>query len=402
MLIEHLNRRLLELDAAALRRRLRVAESPCEPLQAFEGEHGGEPLLAFCSNDYLGLAHHPGLATVLAEGARLWGTGSGASHLVSGHLRPHAQVEELLARWFEPHIPHARALLMCSGYMANLALMTALGDGSATLFCDKLNHASLIDGARLAEGEVKRYAHGRLDVLESQLAACTTPIKLIVTDAVFSMDGDIADLPALLKLAEKFDAWIVLDDAHGLGVLGLHGHGALEHFELRSERFICMGTLGKAAGVSGAFVAAHPAVIEWLVQKARSYIYTTAMPPALAHVLVASLKLIGGNEGRVRRARLLGLIEQLRTGLRTLVSVQPGWKLGESATAIQPLIVGDNETALNLSAALRRQGLYVPAMRPPTVPPGTARLRITLSAAHTPAQVQRLLQALAQAMGETP
>jgi 8-amino-7-oxononanoate synthase len=401
MLIEHINRRLLELDAAALRRRLRVAESPCEPQQAFEGEHGGEPLLAFCSNDYLGLAHHPALAQALAEGARLWGTGSGASHLVSGHMRPHAQVEELVARWFAPHIPHARALLMCSGYMANLALTTALGDGSATLFCDKLNHASLIDGARLADADVKRYAHGRLDVLAQQLGACTTPIKLIVTDAVFSMDGDIADLPALLQLAETHDAWLILDDAHGLGVLGEQGHGALEHFDLHSERLICMGTLGKAAGVSGAFVAAHPAIIEWLIQKARSFIYTTAMPPAVAHAILASLKLIESAEGRARRARLLGLIEQLRTGLRPLVALQPAWTLGDSATAIQPLIVGDNETALRLSMALRRQGLYVPAMRPPTVPAGTARLRITLSAAHTPAQVQRLLLALAQAMGET-
>ncbi|WP_298236300.1 8-amino-7-oxononanoate synthase [uncultured Azohydromonas sp.] len=400
MLIQHINRRLLELDAAALRRRLRTAESPCTPQQSFEGEQGGEPLLAFCSNDYLGLAHHPALIEAMAEGARRWGTGSGASHLVSGHMRPHAQVEELVARWFAPHIPHARALLMGSGFEANLALTTALGDGSATLFCDKLNHASLIDGARLAEGEVKRYAHGRLDVLAQQLAACTTPIKLIVTDAVFSMDGDIADLPGLLKLAEAHDAWLILDDAHGLGVLGESGHGSVEHFGLRSERLICMGTLGKAAGVSGAFVVAHPAIIEWLIQKARSFIYTTASSPALAHTLLASLKLIESPEGRARRARLLGLIEQLRTGLRALVEVQPGWKLGESPTAIQPLIVGDNDTALNLSAALRRRGLYVPAMRPPTVPVGTARLRITLSAGHTPAQVEQLLLALAQAMGE--
>ncbi len=400
MLIEHINRRLLELDAAALRRRLRTAESPCAPLQSFEGEHGGEPLLAFCSNDYLGLAHHPALIEAMAEGARRWGTGSGASHLVSGHMRPHAQVEELVARWFAPHIPHARALLMGSGFEANLALTTALGDGSATLFCDKLNHASLIDGARLAEAEVKRYAHGRLDVLAQQLAACTTPIKLIVTDAVFSMDGDIADLPGLLKLAEAHDAWLILDDAHGLGVLGESGHGSVEHFGLRSERLICMGTLGKAAGVSGAFVAAHPAVIEWLIQKARSFIYTTASSPALAHTLLASLKLIESPEGRARRARLQGLIEQLRTGLRALVDVQPGWKLCESHTAIQPLVVGDNDTALELSTALRRRGLYVPAIRPPTVPVGTARLRITLSAAHTPAQVEQLLLALAQVMGE--
>ena len=258
MLIEQLNRRLLDADAAALRRRLRVADSPCAPLQSFEGEQDGAPLLAFCSNDYLGLAHHPKLIEAMAEGACRWGTGSGASHLVSGHMRPHVEVEDLVARWFEPYIPHARALLMCSGYMANLALTTALGDSGATLFCDKLNHASLIDGARLADAEVQRYAHGRLDVLERQLQACTTPVKLIVTDAVFSMDGDVADLATLLALAEQYDAWMVLDDAHGLGVLGEQGHGTLEHFGLRSKRFIVVGTLGKAAGVAGAFVAAHP------------------------------------------------------------------------------------------------------------------------------------------------
>jgi 8-amino-7-oxononanoate synthase len=185
-----------------------------------------------------------------------------------------------------------------------------------------------------------------------------------------------------------------------VGVLGEQGHGSVEHFRLRSERLIVMGTLGKAAGVSGAFVAAHPAIIEWLIQKARSFIYTTAMSPAVAHAVLASLKLIETPEGRARRARLLGLIEQLRTGLKTLVAVQPAWKLGDSATAIQPLIVGDNDTALSLSAALRQRGLYVPAIRPPTVPVGTARLRITLSAAHTPAQVEQLLLALAQAMGE--
>jgi 8-amino-7-oxononanoate synthase len=315
-------------------------------------------------------------------------------------MRPHVEVEELVARWFEPYIPHARALLMCSGYMANLALTTALGDSGATLFCDKLNHASLIDGARLADAEVQRYAHGRLDVLERQLRACTTPVKLIVTDAVFSMDGDVADLPTLLALAEQYDAWIVLDDAHGLGVLGEQGHGTLEHFGLRSKRFIVMGTLGKAAGVAGAFVAAHRTIIEWLVQRARPYIYTTAMPPALAYTALASLRLVESEEGQQRRGQLQGLVGQLRKGLRALTGAQPSWVLGESFTAIQPLIVGDNDTALQLSAGLRRQGLYVPAMRPPTVAAGTARLRITLSAAHTPEQVRRLLDALAQAMGE--
>ncbi len=399
MLIDHINRQLLDIDAAALRRRRRVGESPCAPRQSWQDQ--GD-LLAFCSNDYLGLANHPALIDALAEGARLWGAGSGASHLVSGHTQAHAALESTLAQWLEPHIPGARALLFCSGYMANVALMTALGDEQATLLSDKLNHASLIDGALLAKAKLQRYPHGQLDALESQLRACTTPVKLIVTDAVFSMDGDVADLPALLRLAEQYEAWLVIDDAHGFGVLGAQGHGSLEHFGLCSERLICMGTLGKAAGVSGAFVAAHPVIVEWLVQRARPYIYTTAMPPALAHALGQALALIEGAEGVQRRGRLNELVAQLRTGLIPLADRHPGLSLPESFTPIQPLIVGDNARALALEAALQARGIRVPAIRPPTVPVGTARLRLTLSASHTAADVDQLLGALTDILNEEP
>lgn len=403
MLIDHLNRQLREREAQSLRRQRRTAVSPCAPRQWVSQNGGPErELLAFCSNDYLGLANHPALIEALAEGARRYGAGSGASHLISGHSQAHAALEQDLAAWLAPSIPNAQALYFCTGYMANLALLTALGDASATIFADKLNHASLVDGALLAKAPLQRYAHKNLAVLERQLAACTTPIKLIVTDAVFSMDGDLADLPALLALAERFDAWLIVDDAHGFGVLGAQGRGSLSHFNLSSERLICMGTLGKAAGVGGAFVAAHPTVIDWLVQSARPYIYTTAVPPALAHALRESLRLIGGEEGEQRRARLAQRITQLRTQLAELIAAQPalGWRLTDSATAIQPLIVGDNAAALALAAALDAQGLWVPAIRPPTVPVGTARLRITLSAAHSEADVLQLVDALALA-GQT-
>ena len=396
MLIEHLNRQLLELDAAALRRRRRTVLSPCAPSQQLQPS--GQ-LLAFCSNDYLGLANHPALIEALAEGARRHGAGSGASHLISGHSRAHAALEDDLAAWLAPSIPGARALSFCTGYMANLALLTALGDASATIFADKLNHASLIDGALLAKAAMQRYAHGNLAVLARQLERCTTPVKLIVTDAVFSMDGDLADLPGLLALAERHDAWLIVDDAHGFGVLGPQGRGSLAHFGLRSERLIVMGTLGKAAGLGGAFVAAHPTIIDWLVQAARAYIYTTAAPPAVAHGLRESLRLIGGEEGDRRRANLQQRIAQLRSGLTALTEAHPalGWHLADSATAIQPLIVGDNAAAMALAAALDAQGLWVPAIRPPTVPVGTARLRITLSATHSADDVQRLVQGLAHA-----
>lgn len=396
MLIEHLNRQLLERESQSLRRQRRVATSRCAPHQRMLHDGVERPMLAFCSNDYLGLAAHPALAAALAEGAARWGVGSGASHLISGHSQAHAELEADLARALAPFIPDANALLFGTGYLANLALLTALGDKRATVFADKLNHASLVDGGLLARAQMLRYAHGRLDVLEQQLQQCSTPIRLIVTDAVFSMDGDLADLPALLSLAERCDAWLIVDDAHGFGVLGSQGRGSLAHFGLRSERLIYMGTLGKAAGIAGAFVAAHPIIIHWLLQSARSYIYTTALPPAIAHALRVSLQIIGGEQGERRRAELCQRIEQLRSGLAELAMRRPslGWRLAASTTAIQPLIVGDNDRALALAEALDAQGLWVPAIRPPTVPAGTARLRITLSAAHTAEDVERLLASL--------
>ncbi len=402
MLIEHLNRRLQEREAQSLRRVRRTAESACAPHQRVSrpGDEGeARELLAFCSNDYLGLAAHPALAEALAEGARRYGAGSGASHLVSGHSRAHADLEAELAACLAPCIPGARALCFSTGYMANLAVLTALGDAQATIFSDQLNHASLIDGARLAAAGVWRYPHGRADVLAAQLEGCRTPVKLVVTDAVFSMDGDLAPLPELLALAERHDAWLVVDDAHGFGVLGEGGRGTLAHFGLRSERLVYVGTLGKAAGVAGAFVAAHAAVIDWLVQAGRSYIYTTAAPPAVAHATSASLRLIGGVVGEARRTHLLHLTALLRERLGAVVAAHPalGWRLGDSATAIQPLVVGGNDEALALAAALDAEGLWVPAIRPPTVPAGTARLRITLCAAHTDDDVERLAGALARA-----
>ncbi|TAH45156.1 MAG: 8-amino-7-oxononanoate synthase [Betaproteobacteria bacterium] len=396
MLLAHLNHRLREREAASLQRRRRIAETPCAPHQRVAGEGGARDMLSFCSNDYLGLANHPALIEALAEGARQWGAGSGASHLVSGHGRAHAVLEEELAAFLAPCIPGCEALSFCTGYMANLALLTTLGDGAATIFADKLNHASLIDAGLLAEAKMWRYPHNRADLLAARLAACDTPVKLIVTDAVFSMDGDLAPLPELLALAERHDAWLVVDDAHGFGVLGERGRGALAHFGLTSERFIYMGTLGKAAGIGGAFVAAHPTVIDALVQMARSYIYTTATPPALAHALRASIALIAGEEGARRRAHLQRLIALLRLRLQAITDRHPGlgWRLADSATAIQPLIVGDNGAALSLAAGLDACGLWVPAIRPPTVPANTARLRITLSAAHTVDDVERLCAAL--------
>ena len=385
-LIAAIDRKLDALAADSLVRKRRVTDGACAPRQRVDDRM----LLAFCSNDYLGLASHPVVIEALRAGATLYGAGSGASHLVSGHGRAHHVLEERLAEWMAPHLQQARALTLCTGYMANLAILTALGlDADATIFSEELNHASLIDGARLAKAGVTVYPHGDVDALEAQLKASTAATKIVVTDSVFSMDGNLAPLPALLAVCERHGAWLVVDDAHGFGVLGTNGRGALEHFGLRSPNLVYMGTLGKAAGVGGAFVAAHASVIELLVQRARPYIYTTACPPALAHALLASLDIIGGAEGESRRAHLAGLVRQLRESLDF-----QHWKLAASTTAIQPVIIGSNDAALRASAALHEQGLWVPAIRPPTVAPGTARLRVTLSAAHGIDDVAQLAQAL--------
>lgn len=343
----------------------------------------GASYLAFASNDYLGLANHPQLIAAAQAGAARWGVGAGSAHLVAGHSLAHERLERRLAEF--TGLPDA--LLFSTGYMANLAVITALLGRDDAVFADKLNHASLNDACLLARAEFKRYPHNDLQRLESLLAASPARRKLIVVDAVFSMDGDLAPLPQLLALAEAYDAWLYLDDAHGFGVLGEQGQGSLAHWQLRSPRLIYMATLGKAAGVAGAFVAGSTELIEWLVNKAHTYIYTTAQPPLLAEALLQSIDLI--EQESWRRERLAMLIDQLRQGCDGLP-----WRLMPSPTPIQPLLVGSSEAALALADGLRRQGIWVPAIRPPTVPDGQARLRISLSAAHTPDDVARLLAAL--------
>ncbi len=394
-LIEQIQVQLDALDAKSLRRRRRIADTACAPRVTVDGK----PMLAFCSNDYLGLAAHPKIVAALREGAEKYGVGSGASHLISGHSRAHAELEERLADFMSPYIPSVGALYFCTGYMANLAMLsglTALAGPDTVIFSESLNHASLIDGAKLSRAKVQVYPHGDVAALQALLEASDAPSKIVVTDSVFSMDGDLAPIPALLALCEQHNAWLVIDDAHGFGTLGEHGRGVLEHFNLRSQHVVYMGTLGKSAGVGGAFVAAHASVIDWLVQKARPYIYTTAAPPALAHALLTSLDIIGGEEGHARRLHLQELIAQLRRDLRL-----QRWTLMESITAVQPIIIGDNAESMRAAASLYQQGLWVPAIRPPTVQEGSARLRLTLSAAHTKDDVARVIEAI-NALEATP
>lgn len=372
----------LELNARTaqgLLRSRRTLASPQQPHLVVDGK----PYLSFCSNDYLGLANHPQLISALQRGAQEFGIGAGAAHLVSGHFAPHEQLEQALAAF----VGKPAAVLFSTGYMANLGVVQALAGRGDTVFADKLNHASLNDAMLLSRAVVKRYRHGDMAQLADLLSKTTSGRKLICTDAVFSMDGDFAPLAELLALAEQYDAWLLVDDAHGFGVVGEQGRGSLSHYGIGSPRIIYMATLGKAAGVSGAFVAAQQAVIDTLINSARSYVYTTATPPALSVALLESLRLIAG--GDELRAHLHQRIAQLKAGLAGLP-----WPLMPSDTAIQPLTVGENQAALDLSQALRERGIWVAAIRPPTVPEGTARLRITLSAAHNEADVSHLLEAL--------
>ncbi|ADE12813.1 8-amino-7-oxononanoate synthase [Sideroxydans lithotrophicus] len=371
-----------ELDrrvAQDLLRRRRTLDTPQSPHIVVDGK----PYLAFCSNDYLGLANHPQLIAALQQGAQHWGVGAGAAHLVNGHFGAHHRLEQQLAAF----AGKPAALLFSTGYMANLGVVQALVGKGDTVFADKLNHASLNDAMQLSRAETKRYRHGDMQQLSQLLAQTPSGRKLVITDAVFSMDGDIAPLQELLALCEQHDAWLYVDDAHGFGVLGEQGRGSLAQFGIASPRVIHMATLGKAAGVSGAFVAAEQVVIDTLVNHAHSYVYTTATPPALSVALSQSLELIA--RGDALRAHLQKLVAQLRGGLSGLP-----WQLMPSDTAIQPLLIGDNLQALQLSEALRERGIWVAAIRPPTVPQGTARLRITLSAAHGEADVSRLVGAL--------
>lgn len=370
---------LAELEASSLRRSRRVTSSPCAPRVLVDGRS----MTAFASNDYLGLANAPELIAAAREAAQRWGVGAGASPLVSGHTAAHDKLERRLAEF----TGFNAALSFSTGYLANLAVMPALLGRGDQIFADRLNHASLVDGALLSRATLSRYPHLDVAHLAGQLESSRAQRKLIVTDAVFSMDGDVAPLPQLLELAERHDAMLLVDDAHGFGVRGPQGRGSLAAAGLSSPRIILMGTLGKAAGVAGAFVAGSATLIEWLVQKARPYIFTTAAPPSQAETLVAAIDLI--ETADARRAHLSALIEMFAAGIE-----RQNWLSLPSSTPIQPVLVGDNSACLHLSHALWEAGYWVPAIRPPTVPAGSARLRVSLSAAHTGDQVASLLGAL--------
>ena len=384
-LLGHLEDQLASLSDQQLRRQLREVQTPTAPSLVVDGES----LTAFCSNDYLGLASDARVIESLREGALRYGAGSGASHLISGHSTAHVALEARLAEIQASHLINPRALFFSTGYMANLAVLTALAGKDADIFSEALNHASLIDGARLSRARVTIYTRDDLSALDRQLAASAATTKLVVTDSVFSMDGVIAPLPELLALCERHQAWLVVDDAHGFGVLGEQGAGVLQHFGLRSPQLVYIGTLGKAAGVAGAFVAAHATVIEWLVQRARTYIYTTATPPAIAHALLTSLEIISGSDGKARRQKLQTHIEQFHKALEL-----KRWRLLASETPIQAILIGANQQTVQAGESLRAQGLWVAAIRPPTVPKDTARLRVTLSAAHDSAQIATLAAAI--------
>jgi len=393
-LISELDNALEERATEGLRRERRVVESA----QGVRLRVDRREILNFGSNDYLGLAGDRRVVAAAQTGAARYGVGSGASHLISGHSTPHDTLERELAAWVAP-CNNARALLFSSGYLANLAIVTALVGRGDAVFADKLNHACLNDAALLSRADFVRYAHGDLKALAERLASSDARRKLIATDAVFSMDGDIAALGSLLELADKYDAWLAVDDAHGFGVLGdalaagrgNSGRGTLAMLGLASERIVYMATLGKAAGVAGAFVTAHEAVVETLIQTARSYIFTTAAPPMLSCALSASLALI--RDEPERRAHLFALIDRWRD----LATALP-WTTLPSATAIQPLILGANAEALRIGDALWKRDIWVPAIRPPTVPRGSARLRIAFSASHSAADLDLLAWALADAV----
>ncbi|QBM16266.1 8-amino-7-oxononanoate synthase [Marinobacter sp. JH2] len=364
---------------AGLYRTRRLVSGPQQP----ELTADGQALLSFCSNDYLGLANHPDNIEALKNALPETGLGGAASHLVCGHHDAHHRLEERLADFTQ----RSSALFFSTGYMANVGVISALVGRGDTVFSDRLNHASIIDGCILSRARVRRYAHGDVVALEAMLVE-TSGHKVVVTDGVFSMDGDVAPLKALAQVCKAHDALLVVDDAHGIGVLGPQGRGSVLSAGLSEDEVpVLIGTLGKAVGTSGAFVAGPAVLMDYLVQKARTYIYTTAMPPAMAAATCASLDLIEADDQR--RTHLNGLIARFREGAQAL-----GYELMPSYTPIQPIMIGGNEEALALSQTLERQGVMVTAIRPPTVPEGQARLRVTLSAAHNEEHVDRLLAAL--------
>ena len=381
-MIHQLKKELSERAEAGLQRQRRLLQSP----QKAHIVANGERLLSFSSNDYLGLANHPELIAAFQSAAVEAGVGGGASHLVTGHHEFHHEAEQALVDF----IGVPAGLLFSTGYMANMGVISALMGRDDAIFADKLNHASLNDAARLSRATLHRYAHQNLAQLEKLLKQSTAKRKLVVVDAVFSMDGDFAPVPELLSLCEQYDAYLLLDDAHGFGVLGKQGRGILNYFNVQSSRVIYMATLGKAAGVAGAFVGAHATIIDYLIQSAKTYIYTTASPPALAAALVKSVELM--RTDAERQQHLQSLIHLFKSELKL-----KKWQLMPSITAIQPLLVGSNQAALNLSEFLLSRGILVPAIRPPTVPKNTARLRVSISAGHTVEDIHQLMNALHEA-----
>jgi len=379
---DELRQGLAERKAQAQYRSRRITESAQGPLITV----AGRPVLNFCANDYLGLASHPRVMRACIDAVDKYGVGSGASHLISGHSHVHHQLEEALAEFTR----RPRALLFSTGYMANLGVISALLGRGDHVFEDRLNHASLLDAGILSRARLQRYQHNDINDLKQKLSTSKAKKKIVATDGVFSMDGDLAGLDILSEQAQRHNVTLMVDDAHGLGVLGERGGGVVEHYGLGIEQVpILMGTLGKAFGSFGAFVAGSEALVETLIQQARSYIYTTAMPPAIAAATLASLRL--AEQESWRREKLISLIQRFRVGAQQL-----GLPLMDSSTAIQPLLVGENRKAIQLSEALLSAGIMVGAIRPPTVPEATARLRITLSAAHNEDQVDSLLEGLQQ------
>ncbi len=380
---------LAQLDREHLRRERRTIDGFVEPGSRVTTIVDGRQLVDFSSNDYLGLARHPAVAAAMSECAERCGAGSGASHLVTGHGAEHTHLEEEIAAF----TGRQRALLFSTGYMANLAVMTTLAGRGETVLLDRLSHASLIDGGLLSGARFKRYAHADACDAESTLAADAEKASVIATDGVFSMDGDIGPLDALARVSRSHDAWLVVDDAHGLGVVGATGRGAVEHFGLDAEAVpVLVGTLGKAFGSFGAFVAGSSELIELLMQKARSYIYTTALPQPVAAASRKALEI--AQRETWRRERVLALTARFRAGAEQMGI--PVMGAPQPLTPIQPVLLGSSEAALQAQRELLDSGFCVVAIRPPTVPRGSARLRVTLSAAHTEAQVDSLIEALSR------
>lgn len=377
-----LSHALQQRQLNGLYRRRRTIQGP----QQVETVIDGQPCLAFSSNDYLGLANHPVILAAMHQGVDEYGCGSGASHLMSGHSRAHHALEEELADFLQ----RPRALLFSSGYLANLGIVTALTTKGDRVYEDRLNHASLIDAGLLSGARLIRYTHKDAQALDQKLDADFAGQQLVVTDGVFSMDGDIAPIRELAASCQKHRAMLMVDDAHGIGVLGERGRGSLEHLSVNTaEVDVLMGTLGKAFGCFGAFVVGSEEMIETFINAARSYIYTTALPPSLAVAASASLKLL--QQENWRREKLQALIAQFRQG-----ATEMGLEVLESDTPVQAVILGDSQCALDWSEALWQKRIHVPAIRPPTVAEGRARLRISFSAAHQESHVQQLLRALEQ------